>query len=155
MTDSAFGIDDLDFDDEAVRGSWSRAGTLRVPPIEGTVTALHRYSERVRSLTRPTQHVVEFTVERHDSHGRPLPAIPIEMRGHGFAGDLSNGDRVRLPGRVAEDATLRIERLANTTTGAAYSTVGPPLMSVVLGLGAVVLCALVVLSFLAHFLLNW
>jgi hypothetical protein len=155
MADSAYGIDDLDFDDEAVRGSWSRTGSLKVPPIEGTVTALHRYSEKVRSLTRPTQHVVEFTVQRQDSHGKPLPAISIEMRGHGFAGELSNGDLVRLPGRIAEGATLRIERLANMSTGGPFSTLGAPLMSVVLGLTAVVVCALVVLSFLAHFLLNW
>jgi hypothetical protein len=154
VTDSAYGIDGLDFEDEAVRGSWSRAGSLKVPPIEGTVTALHRYSEKVRSLTRPTQHVVEFTVERQDSLGRPLPAIAIQMRGHGFAGDLTNGDRVRLPGRIAAGTTLRIERLANMTTEAAFGTQGPPLSSVILGLGAVVLCALVVLSFLAHFLLN-
>jgi hypothetical protein len=142
--------------DEPVTGAgWSRVHSSKVPPINGVVSGLREHTERQRSrLTTTVERVLTFRVERRDSIGRPLPAVPIEMRGAGFDGVLNEGDAVQLPGRFAADTVLKIERLVNLTSGDAFCTKGPPLSSVVIGLAAVVVLAAVLVGVFVHFLLS-
>jgi hypothetical protein len=142
-------------DDEATGGSgWSRVHSSRVPPINGIVSGLREHTEQQRSrLTTSVQRVLTFQVERRDSIGQPLPAVPIEMRGSGFDGRLQEGDTVQLPGRFVADTVLQIERLVNLSTGAAFSTKGPAASSIVIGLTSVVLVAAMLAGLFVHFLL--
>ena len=62
--------------------------------------------------------VWDFRLERADEKGAPLPRIPVEMRGQGFDGSLSDGDWVQVDGKWQQGETLHVDAARNLTTGA-------------------------------------
>lgn len=128
----------------------------KAPGIVGIVTGLHQRAEpRGSRLNRQVDQVVTFEMERRDDGGRVLAKVPIEMRGLGFNGVLREGDQVQIPGslRIGQAGhTVRIERLENLTAGDRFATMGPPLSSVIIGIGAFIGVAAVMIAFFVQFL---
>jgi hypothetical protein len=124
----------------------------RPTAIVGVVSGLRAHAERRSSgLNRQVDHVVSFVIERRDDAGRALPTVPVEMRGSGFDGALSEGDRVRLPGGFTAGQT---QRLQNLTAGTTFETKGPPMSSVIIGIAAFVGVAAVLIAFFVQFLIG-
>jgi hypothetical protein len=62
--------------------------------------------------------VLDFRIERHDAEGNRLAPVPVQMRGQSFSGSVNNGDEIRVTKGTWRQGTLRVESLANLTTGA-------------------------------------
>ncbi|AXE24663.1 hypothetical protein C0216_15410 [Streptomyces globosus] len=71
------------------------------------------------------ESVWTFRIERVDASGRREFLVPVEMRGHTFAGALNEGDWVRAVGRMRA-GTFRADRVENRTTGAEVRAKGTP-----------------------------
>ncbi|MBT2369866.1 hypothetical protein J7E88_32495 [Streptomyces sp. ISL-10] len=80
-------------------------------------------------------------MEMYDDYGRSLVLVPVEIRGRGFDGALSSGDRVRVGGRV-RSGTLRAPEVQNLTTGAVVSAKHTP--KIVVGIAVVLFLAWIV-----------
>lgn len=82
----------------------------------GQVSALHqRYEPRGRG---PPRVVVAFRVRRTGAGGRPLPPVPVELRGEVMEGSLRDGDWVQVPAAGEPGSLLgRPHQVTNLTTG--------------------------------------
>jgi len=66
----------------------------------------------------PSQTVWRFRVERYDSSGKRLLAVPVEMRSFRFFGSINDGDRVEIHGSSVPGTIIQPKRIRNLTTGA-------------------------------------
>ena len=62
--------------------------------------------------------VVRFRGEILDQNGSPLEYIPVEIKGESrkWIGNIVDGDRVRVHGKVEEDGILHAKRAFNYST---------------------------------------
>ncbi|MFD5522458.1 hypothetical protein [Streptomyces sp. NPDC127066] len=64
-----------------------------------------------------SEAIWSFRVERYDESGDRVQLIPVEMRGYGIEGSISDGDWVRGTGTM-KSGTFRMKEAENITTGA-------------------------------------
>jgi len=58
-----------------------------------------------------------FRVERGDQSGSRLPAVSVIMFGYSFDGQVSDGDRVEIPGQWRMDRIVEPQQLRNLSSG--------------------------------------
>jgi hypothetical protein len=85
----------------------------------GTAVAINRRFESRRRL--PTEQVATFRLERYDARGDRRPPISVEMRGLTITGGISDGERVRVSGRM-RGGVLAAHEVYSLTTGGTMST---------------------------------
>lgn len=98
------------------------SASLRV--VEGQVRGVQLRTEQQGE--KNSQEILSFRVERYDESGNRVQLIPVEMRGYGMEGSISDGDSVRGTGTM-KSGTFRMNEAQNLTTGArvrAKKTVG-------------------------------
>ena len=98
------------------QGPGARAGAGGILGVARGVR--ERTDQRAIGQSQASEHVWTFRVERHDTEGRVLQPIPVEMRGLSFRGSINEGDWVEIPGTWKPGVTLQPRRLRNRTTGA-------------------------------------
>ncbi|GIF96960.1 hypothetical protein [Catellatospora citrea] len=82
------------------------------------------FQQRQEMIGRTYFTVWNFRLERSDEAGRPLPAIPVEMKGRYFNGAISNGDLVDVGRSFTPGKLVRTNRVRNATVGVDVSAVG-------------------------------
>jgi hypothetical protein len=63
-------------------------------------------------------HVIRFRGELLDQTGSPLEYIPVEIKGESrkWVGNIADGDRVRVHGKVEKDGILHAKKAFNYST---------------------------------------
>ncbi len=83
--------------------------------IKGRVSGMQQRGE---AALRTSWAVWDFRLERIDANGKPLPRVPVEMRGRRFEGSIANGDLVEIDGaRWTPGQVLHTRQVRNATTG--------------------------------------
>ena len=90
-----------------------------------------------------------FRVERFDEVGNRVALVPVELRGLKVEGSLSDGDRVRMTGRL-RGGTLRPKLVENLTTGATVRARDLPMPAIV----AVITVMLLIVGFIGWVAFN-
>lgn len=76
------------------------------------------FRPRTEQAGRGYVTIWDFRIERFDPQGRPLPRVPVEMRGTRFDGAINEGDLVEVDGEWREGQTLHTGHVKNLTTAA-------------------------------------
>ncbi|WP_280722845.1 hypothetical protein [Kitasatospora sp. MAA4] len=76
---------------------------------------------------KQTEEIWTFRVERFDDAGKRVALMPVEMRGETFHGSISEGERVRVVGRMRA-GTLYATGLENLSTGAGVRVKKAPVL---------------------------
>ena len=91
--------------------------------------------------------VWDFRLERFED-SKPLPRVPVAMRGQQFDGSIIDDDLVEVDGDWKEGKTLWVREVRNLTTAAVVRAHGPREHALVRGL-AVLIARLALLATLA------
>jgi hypothetical protein len=86
---------------------------------KGAVAGVARGCQ-VRQETRDaktTWQILAFRLDRFDDAGRPLPSVPVEMRGIHLKGYINDGEWIEVPGNWKAGRLLEPKRVRNLTTG--------------------------------------
>lgn len=87
---------------------------LRPKIVEGQARGMQVRSEPASFSSRSVT-MWSFRVERYDQSGDRALLVPVEMRGIGFAGTISDGDWVRVSGKLRH-GTMLASKIENLTT---------------------------------------
>jgi hypothetical protein len=82
--------------------------------IKGRVSGMQ---QRAEVALRTSWAVWDFRLERTTSDGKPLPRVPVEMRGRRFEGSITNGDVVEIAANWTQGQILHTREVHNATTG--------------------------------------
>ena len=63
-----------------------------------------------------TWQILTFRLDRFDDAGRPLPSVPVEMRGIHLKGYINDGEWIEVPGNWKAGMLLESKRVRNLTT---------------------------------------
>jgi hypothetical protein len=93
--------------------------------IRGQVSS---YQERFERTLHTLTTVWSFRLERQDEAKKPLPRVPVEMRGLEFDGTIRQGDWIEIDAEWNEGTTLRPYKVRNLTSNAVITAKGytPP-----------------------------
>jgi hypothetical protein len=88
-------------------------------PRKGMIAGVARGCQvRQEALSEKTTcQILAFRLDRFDDEGRPLPSVPVEMRGLHLQGQISDGEWVEVPGNWQAGELFTPRRIRNLTTG--------------------------------------
>ncbi len=82
--------------------------------IKGRVSGMQ---QRAEVALRTSWAVWDFRLERTAADGKPLPRVPVEMRGRRFEGSITNGDVIEIDADWTQGKILHTRQVRNGTTG--------------------------------------
>jgi hypothetical protein len=83
--------------------------------IRGQVSS---FAQRYEATPQGTITVWDFRLDRHDDTGKPLPRVPLEMRGTTFDGAIAVGDWIEVDAPWRDGRTLKVKRVTNLSSNA-------------------------------------
>lgn len=126
--------------------------------IEGEAWRVSIREERGTSLAdhHAPVYIWSFQIERFDPDGDRLTPVSVEVRARSLEGTLSDGDKVRVVGRLVPGRILKTKRFVNVTTGATIGATRRMDLHVplVLGGGLAVIAAIATATWFGHGLLS-
>lgn len=91
--------------------------------VQGIATKVNKDEVLRKAYIVPMRSlkIIRFRIEKIDEQGNVIKIIPVELRGKDFIGEISEGDEVKVIGKM-ENGTVLAKEIINITTNARLQT---------------------------------